>query len=109
MLAVFYLFLLIVAALGVAGYLAFFFSNVPGAKEERLGALEALPPDLGKWIEGAEPGPDGLLREQRHLFQEATGLGAGKLILQVRYRDPSSREIVRVEPEQLIPRRRVRP
>lgn len=104
----FYIFLLLVAALGVGAYLAFFFSHVPGASEERLGEYEPLPPDLGQWKEESERTSDGLVREARHLFQEATGFGAGTLVVQVRYRDPESREIVRIEPERVVPRKRIK-
>ena len=39
----FYIFLMVVAAIGVGVYLTFIFQNVPGVKEERLGRLEPLP------------------------------------------------------------------
>lgn len=105
---VFYLFLLLVGAAGAAAYVVFFMTHVPGAKEERLGEFEPLPEDLGRWVE--EPGPrdEGLVRERRYLWNEATGFGGGQLVLQVRYRSPETREIVRVEAEQIIPRKRVK-
>ena len=104
----FYIFLLIVALLGAVGYLAFFMASVPGAKEERFGRLPPLPDNLGEWVRS--PGEDaaGRIREERYLFQERTGLGAGKLILQVRYRDPVSNEIVGMEDERVVPRRRIK-
>src|SRR5690606_23290590 len=46
---VFYLFLAIIAVLGIGIYLLFILPNVPGAVEERLGVLEPLPEDLGRW------------------------------------------------------------
>ena len=108
----FYVFLLVVAALGIGFYLLFLLNLVPGMKEERLGVLEPLPPDLGKWIadETSEAGrvaqAEGLVRETRHYHYEA-GSG-GKLVLQARLRKPETDEIVRVEEEQVVKRRRVR-
>lgn len=104
----FYIFLLIVALLGAVAYLAFFMSNVPGAKEERFGRLPPLPENLGEWVQGGALDASGRIREERYLFQERTGLGEGKLILQVRYRDATSNEIVEVEDERVIPRRRIK-
>ena len=104
----FYIFLLIVAALGVASYLIFFMSHVPGAKEERFGHLEPLPLDLGQWTAAAMPDEQGRIREQRHLFNEKTGFGAGRLVLQVRFWDAVTNAIVHVEDEQIVPRRRIR-
>lgn len=101
----FYFFLLGVAALGALVYLGLFFAHVPGASEERLGVWEPLPKDLNEWCDrGLE---DGLVREERYLFDDSAG-GPGKLSLQVRFRDPVTRAIVRIAPETLVPRRRVR-
>ena len=97
--------MVIVAALGGLVYLVLIMSHVPGAKEERFGTLEPLPERLGEWTKGEQPGADGLVREERHLFDEKSQ----KLLLQVRYRDPASGKIERVEPERVIKRRRVRP
>jgi hypothetical protein len=105
---VFYLFLLLIAAISIGVYLLFIFSQVPGAAEQRLGVLEALPEDLGRWKSDDEP-QDGLVREVRHVFHEGSGLlSSGKLVRQVRYRDPSSGEIVRVEPEEVVKRKRIK-
>jgi hypothetical protein len=106
--AVLVVFMLVVAALGAGAYLLLFFSHVPGAKEERLGELEPLPEHLGRWVADPAPGPDGLLREQRHLLVEGGALGGERLVVQVRHRDPATREIVRVEPEVEQKRRRLR-
>jgi len=105
---VFYLFLLLIAAISIGVYLLFIFSQVPGAAEQRLGVLEALPQDLGQWKNDGQT-EDGLVREVRHIFHEGSGLfSQGKLIRQVRYRDAKSSEIVKVEPEQVIKRRRIK-
>jgi hypothetical protein len=69
--------------------------------------LEALPENLGKW-KVEERTPDGLQREVRHLFHEGGLMSAGALIRQVRYRDPASDEIVRVDPEEVVRRRRIK-
>lgn len=105
----FYVFLLLLAAAGVAVYLLFYLAHVPGATAERLGELEPLPDNLGRWIEdkespeGSAANAEGLLREERLLLQE----GGKRFIRQVRYRNAETREIVRIEPEQLIQRRRL--
>jgi hypothetical protein len=112
---VFYLFLLLVAALGVTVYLLFIFKLVPGAAEERLGVLEPLPEDIGQWRvdEDSELGKAALSRnrkrEERLFFEEGTGLMAqGRLLRQVRYRNSSSNVIEEVEPDQPVKRRRIR-
>ncbi|HSC87541.1 MAG TPA: hypothetical protein VLC09_09740 [Polyangiaceae bacterium] len=104
----FYVFLLIVAAVGAAVYLTVFMSQVPGAKEERFGKLEPLPEHLGSWVRDERPDAAGRVRETRHLLEEKHGLGSSQLVLQVRYRDPATDEIVHVEPEQFVQRRRIR-
>jgi hypothetical protein len=106
----FYVFLLICAVIGIGIYLTFILNLVPGAKEERLGVLEPLPTDVGKWKEdrdsdeGKGARNEGLVREVRHYFYESSS----RLVLQVRYRDASTNEIVRTEPEEAVRRRRVR-
>jgi hypothetical protein len=112
---VFYVFLLIVAVLGVAVYLVFIFKLVPGAAEERLGVLEPLPDDIGKWHldETSEPGKAALLRhqkrEERLFFEEGKGVFAqGRLLRQVRYRNLASNEIESVEPDHTVKRKRIR-
>ncbi len=111
----FYVFLLIVAALGAGAYMALFLTHVPGASDERLGRLEPLPDDLGKWKvdEESEAGRAaaraGLKREERCLYREAQGLfGAGKFVRQTRYRSLETGEIVRAEPEVVTRRKRVK-
>jgi hypothetical protein len=112
---VFYVFLLIVAALGVAVYLVFIFKLVPGAAEERLGVLEPLPDDIGKWHtdETSEPGKAAFARnqkrEERLFFEEGKGVFAqGRLLRQVRYRNLLNNEIESVEPDQPVKRKRIR-
>ncbi len=101
----FYVFLLIVAAVGALAYLALYFSHVPGAADERLGELEDLPKSLNEWVEDEQPSEDGLICERRHLMPDTF---ASRMTLQVRYRDPATRDIVRIDPEVTIKRRRVR-
>jgi hypothetical protein len=111
---VFFLFLALIAVLGIGFYLLFVLNLVPGMAEERLGVLEPLPEDLGKWIpdESSEAGlaarAEGLVRETRHYHYEAGSAGKGKLVRQARVRNPETDEIVRVEQEQAVKRRRVR-
>jgi hypothetical protein len=111
---VFYVFLILVGVAAVGVYLLFIFSQVPGAKEQRLGVLEPLPPDLGKWKvdedspEGAAAKREGLVREVRFLHYETAGFSHGRLVQQVRYKKPDTHEIVRVEPEREIKRKRVK-
>jgi hypothetical protein len=106
----FYVFLVLVGIAGIAVYVLFIFNLVPGVQDERLGVLEPLPPDVGHWnadtesAEGRNAANSGLVREVRHYFYE----NGGKLVLQVRYRKKDSGEIVRVEPEQPVKRKRVR-
>ena len=106
----FYVFLLICGALGIGIYLLFIMNLVPGAKEERLGVLEALPPELGKWKDDAESdagkraASEGLVRQERHFFYETSG----RLVFQVRYRSRETGEIVSTEPETAVKRRRLR-
>ncbi len=101
----FYVFLLVVGAIGAIAYLAMFMSHVPGAADERLGKLQELPQELNEWVEDAKRTEDGLIRETRYLMSDTT---TTRLTLQVRLRDPNTRDIVRVEPEKNIKRRRVR-
>lgn len=111
----FYVFLLSVAAAAAFVYLVFFVSQVPGAKEERLGTLEPLPTDLGKWKrDDVSPSGRAALelgeyREVRVLHEPANGLFASdKLVSQARYRNAETNQITRVEPEVRTRRRRVK-
>jgi hypothetical protein len=111
----FFVFLVVVAALGIAVYLVFIFKLVPGAAEERLGVLEPLPDDIGQWkpdessAEAKASLAQGQLREERLFFEEGKGLMAqGRLVRQVRYRNVQTSEIDRVEPDQPVKRRRIR-
>jgi hypothetical protein len=111
----FYVFLLIVAAAGVAIYLLFILREVPGAAEERLGRLEDLPPDLGQWKKDeASPEAEAALergerREVRFFYDRSYGgFRGGRLLRQVRYRSVETNEILRADADELIKRKRVR-
>jgi len=113
---VFYVFLVLVAILGIGVYLLFIFKLVPGAAEERLGVLEPLPPDIGKWqvdedsALGKAAQQRDRRREERLFFEEGTGiLGQGRLVRQVRYRNITTNAIEEVEPDEVVKRKRVRP
>jgi hypothetical protein len=112
---VFFLFLLIVAALGIGVYLVFIFKLVPGAAEERLGVLEPLPDDIGQWHAdvaselGKAARARNRKREERLYFEEGKGLLAqGRLVRQVRYRNLSNNAIEEIEPDQPVKRKRIR-
>jgi hypothetical protein len=109
------LLLLIAVALIIAVlYFFVFFSEVPDVARERFGQLEALPDELGKWrldeksAEARAARAEGLARELRVCQDTGGGFGANKLLRQVRYRSIESGEIVRVEPDEVVKRRRVR-
>ena len=70
-----------------------------------FGRYEPPPADLGAWTE-ARVALDGLLCEERQLLPDGRA-NASYLLHQVRYRDPTTRAIVRVEPERRVPRRRL--
>jgi hypothetical protein len=84
--------------------------EVPGAVEQRFGVLEALPEDIGKWKadtesdEGKAAAARGLRRESR-LFHDAQ---ANRLLRQVRYRNQATNEIARVDPDEVVKRKRIR-
>lgn len=107
-------FVLFVGFVGLVLYLLMIFREVPGAAEERFGKLEALPEDVGKWKtdvdspEGRAATAEGLKREVRYLFDPEASFGRGKLTLQVRYRDLSTNEITRIDPEEVVKRKRIR-
>jgi len=111
--AVFYAFLLGVAALGSIIYL-FIAGLFPGLKEERFGVLEPLPPNLGKWQTDAETDAgraataDGKKLEVRFLFEEGGLFSSGKLLRQARLRDAATNAISNVLPDEIIKRRRIR-
>jgi hypothetical protein len=106
----FYVFLLLIGVASIAIYLVFVVREVPGLATQRLGELEPLPPDLGKWKDDVESEhgklavSEGLRRETRVLWDEASG----RLVYQTRYRDAETNTIVRIEPERAERRRRVK-
>lgn len=109
----FYGFLLGVAAIGGIAY--FFIAGMfPGLKEERFGVLEPLPPNLGQWTDDAESeagraaAAAGEKLEVRLLFEEGGLLSAGRLLRQARLRDVATNRILRVLPDEVIKRRRIR-
>lgn len=111
----FYLFLLGVAAAGGAIYvLLIAFGLFPGLKEERIGVLEPLPPNLGQWQPdedsdvGRAAAAAGKKREVRFLFEEGGLLSGGKLLRQARLRDAATNKIVEVLPDETLKRKRIR-
>jgi len=71
-----------------------------------FGAYEPLPGDLGTWKHSGKDDDSGRQREERLLLPPG-GARSSHLLLQVRYRDPVSGDVVGVEPEQRVRRRRV--
>ena len=106
----FYVFLILCALIGIAIYLFLVVNLVPGAAEERVGVLEPLPPDVGTWKQDTESdagraaAANGRTREVRYYFYETRSL----LVRQVRYRNPTTGEILRAESDEVVRRRRVR-
>jgi hypothetical protein len=103
----FYIIMVVIAALGGVAYLTLFFSQVPGAKAERLGQFEPLPESLGAWVTDPTPNAEGLIRQSRTLFDGEPD-GPGTFTYQVRLRHPESNEIVSVLPEVITKRRRAK-
>jgi hypothetical protein len=103
-------FLIVIGVIGVLLYTLVIHREVPGAVEQRFGVLEALPEDLGKWVvddqteEGKAAVRTGVRREVRFWHDPSRD----RLLKQTRYRNPATGAITRVDPEQVIKRRRVR-
>ena len=72
-----------------------------------LGRYEPPPADLGTWRGAGVDPVHGLVREERYLLPGGRAR-ASYLLLQVRYRDPRTHAIVRIDPEKRLPRRRVK-
>jgi hypothetical protein len=100
--------LVVLAALvfWAAVFAIFFVTQDTTPLEFLLGRYEPLPDNLNTWLDtGVEPS-SGLRREERLLLP--AGRSDGPLLLrQVRYRDPNTRAIVRVDPEERVHRRRI--
>lgn len=71
-----------------------------------LGRLEPLPDDLNQWKDAGIATPSGLLRQERLLLSPGRIWGA-RLLRQVRYKDPTTGEIVHVDPDEPVRRKRV--
>jgi hypothetical protein len=89
----------------VCVFLVYFTAAGTTPREFFLGAYEPLPPDLGRWKEVGSDAASGWLREERCLLPH--GERSRYVVQQARYRDASTRKIVRIEPEKRLPRRRV--
>lgn len=108
-------FLFVIAAIGALMYLLLVQREVPGLVEQRFGVLEALPENINQWTvdddseEGKQATAQGLKREVR-LFHDASGgaFGGGRLLRQVRYRNRATNAVVRVEPDEVVKRKRIR-
>ena len=106
-----YLFVVLIGGLGLIAYLSIMFNAVPGAIDERLGILEALPENLGQWFDDSSAEAQALLaqgkrREVRYLVESGGLFRAQVLVKQARVRSTASNEIVEVLPEVRTRRRR---
>jgi hypothetical protein len=90
----------------VGVFLVFFTARGLTPSEFFFGRYEQLPDDLGTWRELGLDAGSGLLAEER-LLLPGDRPKASYLIRQVRFRDPVTRSIVRVEREVRVRRRRV--
>jgi hypothetical protein len=103
-------FLVAIAIIGGLFYVLVIHREVPGAVEQRFGVFEALPEDIGKWKvdteseEGKASAARGVNRETR-LFHDMSN---NRLVRQVRYKNPATGEITRVDPDEVVKRKRVR-
>ncbi len=103
-------FLLAIAAIGGLIYVLVIYRNVPGAMEQRFGVYEALPDDVGQWKvdteseEGKAATARGLKRESR-IFHDVQ---KNRLLKQVRYRNQATNEITRIDPDEVMKRKRIR-
>jgi hypothetical protein len=87
-------------------FLIYFAAQGVSPLEFFAGHYEPHDPELGRWKETGRDEDSGLVREQRLLLPDGRE-SAAHLLLQVRYRDPETRQISAVEPAQRVPRRRV--
>jgi hypothetical protein len=108
-------FLVALAAIGGLVYTLVIHREVPGVMEQRFGVLEPLPADVGRWKtdgdsdEGKAASREGLVREVRLFHEPNRGFfGGGKLFRQVRYRNPATNAVVRVEASVPVKRRRLK-
>lgn len=89
-----------------AGFGVFFASQGTSPLDFLLGHYETPPQHLNTWLDVGIEQPSGLLRQERLLFPPKRQNGPF-LLRQVRYRDPTSGEIVKIAPEERVRRRRV--
>jgi len=110
------LFLIIITGFFLIGilYVIFTLLLVPGLAEERLGTLEELSPDAAEWRDeidtpAAKAAAARGLRRQTRVWRDPMGdwLGRERLLRQVRLLDADG-EVVEIEPERRVRRRRVR-
>ena len=103
-------FLVAIAFIGGLFYVLVIYREVPGAMEQRLGVLEALPEDLGKWKvdedseEGKAAMQQGQKREERLFFD----MQSEQALRQVRFRNRATNEVTRTVPDEVVKRKRIR-
>jgi hypothetical protein len=86
-------------------FMVYFTAAGTTPREFFFGRYEPPPHDLGRWKEVGAGAKGELVREERYLLPH--GRSSRHLLQQVRYRDPLTREIVRIEPEKRVARRRI--
>ncbi len=90
----------------VCVFMIYFTSVSTTPVEFFLGRFAPPPANLGRWMDCGTDAASGQLREERWLLLEGRPR-AGYLLHQVRYRDAMTGQIVRIEPERCVRRKRV--
>jgi len=88
-------------------FAAYFASRGVSPLDFFLGAREPYDRALSQWRSTGGDAPNGWLREERYLLPDGHA-NASHLEHQVRYRDPASGEITRVDPGRRVRRPRTR-
>jgi hypothetical protein len=88
-------------------FMVFFTAQGTGPVDFFLGRLEPLPNDLGIWRESGAAAESNLVREERYVLPQSDS-NANYLLHQVRYLDCVTGDIVGVEAERRVRRRRIR-
>jgi hypothetical protein len=106
--------LLFFGAVGIALCVFVRLSEPPEVQRTWFGKVDELPADFGEWHadttspEALAAAVEGLEREERLFCDTRGGLGAGRLVRQVRYRARETGEILRADPDAVVRRRRPR-
>jgi hypothetical protein len=88
----------------ISVFAIFFIASGTSVRDLVSGKFEPLPHHLGTWIEQEKRTDDDRIVEERYLL----GPGDAQLVYQRRYLDSTTRSIVKVDAEVLLPRKRRR-